>query len=149
MLNAGFLPNGYFAMLEAKAVKPVPDLVVMDLEPSCSADDGGIDVSFQPPGTRFVVRTESAAYAKRANRVAVRHPEGNVVAVIEIVSPGNKDSRHAIEDFARKAVAFLDAGVHLLIADLSPPVGAIRRGFTRLYGTSLVKRRSSCRPTSR
>ena len=44
-----------------------------------------------------------------------------MVAVIEIVSPGNKDSRHAIRAFARKAVEFLQAGIHLLIVDLFPP----------------------------
>jgi hypothetical protein len=41
--------------------------------------------------------------------------------MIEIVSPGNKDSRHAIGAFARKAVEFLQAGIHLLIIDLFPP----------------------------
>src|SRR5207247_2479909 len=40
---------------------------------------------------------------------------------IEIVSPGNKDSRHALREFAEKAVAFIHAGVHLLIVDLFPP----------------------------
>jgi hypothetical protein len=44
-----------------------------------------------------------------------------VVAVIEIVSPGNKDSRHALSTFARKAIGLLHAGVHLLIVDLFPP----------------------------
>ena len=44
-----------------------------------------------------------------------------MVAILEIVSPGNKDSRHAIQEFARKAVEFLHAGVNLLIVDLFPP----------------------------
>jgi hypothetical protein len=44
-----------------------------------------------------------------------------VVAVIEIVSPGNKAGRHAVRAFARKMVEFLQAGVHLLIVDLFPP----------------------------
>jgi hypothetical protein len=33
----------------------------------------------------------------------------------------SKDSRHAKRAFARKAVAFLQAGIHLLIVDLFPP----------------------------
>jgi len=41
--------------------------------------------------------------------------------VIEVVSPGNKDSEHAIRSFTRKAVEFLEAGIHLLIVDLFPP----------------------------
>ncbi len=44
-----------------------------------------------------------------------------MVAVLEIVSPGNKESRHAIRTFARKALAFLNAKIHLLIVDLFPP----------------------------
>ena len=58
------------------------------------------------------MRSEAAAYARKANRLTVRHPDGDVVAVLEIVSPGNKDSRHAIRAFARKSVEFLYAGVH-------------------------------------
>jgi hypothetical protein len=41
--------------------------------------------------------------------------------VIEIVSPGNKSSGHAIGRFTKKAADLLDAGVHLLIVDLFPP----------------------------
>jgi hypothetical protein len=43
------------------------------------------------------------------------------ILIIEIVSPGNKDSRHSIRAFARKAVEFLQAGIHLLVVDLFPP----------------------------
>jgi hypothetical protein len=67
------------------------------------------------------VRSEAAGYARKANRLTIRHPDGNVVAVLEIVSPGNKESRHALNAFARKAVALLLAGVNLLIVDLFPP----------------------------
>ena len=73
------------------------------------------------PGGPVRTRTNSADYARRANRVTVRHPDGDVAAVIEIVSPGNKESRHALSDFTRKAVRFLQAGVNLLIVDLFPP----------------------------
>jgi hypothetical protein len=44
-----------------------------------------------------------------------------VVAVIEIVSPGNKSSSHALGKFTEKGADRLDAGVHLLIVDLFPP----------------------------
>jgi hypothetical protein len=68
-----------------------------------------------------VTRSLASGYARKANRITVRHPDGEVVAILEIVSPGNKDSRHAIRAFARKAVELLQAGVHLLIVDLFPP----------------------------
>lgn len=44
-----------------------------------------------------------------------------MVAVIEIVSPGNKSSRHALEAFVTKIADFLTQGVHVLVIDLLPP----------------------------
>jgi hypothetical protein len=121
-LNAGRLPAGYFAMVEQQAGGPEPDVITPALKPPANpASPGGLAVDLHPPKVRHVSRTEAAAYARKANRVTVRHPDGDVVAVIEIVSPGNKDSRHAVRAFARKAVALLHAGVHLLIVDLFPP----------------------------
>jgi hypothetical protein len=65
--------------------------------------------------------TEAARYARRANRIGIHHPLGHVVALIEIVSPGNKDTRHALKAIVEKSVAFLHSGIHLLIVDLFPP----------------------------
>ena len=120
-LNEGRLPDGYYALVEQKVGGPEPDVIALELPPSPGSSRGGTAVELQPPRTRFVTRTESAGYAERANRVTVRHPDGDVVAVIEIVSPGNKDSRHAVRSFARKAAESLRAGVHLLVVDLFPP----------------------------
>jgi hypothetical protein len=120
-LNAGLLPPGYFAMIEQQARDPEPDFVSFELTPPAGLTPGGRPVDLEPPTAWLVTRTDSARYARKANRVTVRHPDGDVVAVIEIASPGNKDSRHAIHAFARQAVALLLAGVHLLIVDLFPP----------------------------
>src|SRR5207302_2332516 len=89
--------------------------------PPGSAASNGVAVEVAPHKARIVTRSEAATYARKANRITIRHPDGDVVAVIEIVSPGNKDSRHALRAFARKAVEFLHAGIHLLIVDLFPP----------------------------
>jgi hypothetical protein len=40
-------------------------------------------------------------------RIVVKHDLGRIIAVIEIVSPGNKDSRAALRDFVEKTVDFL------------------------------------------
>ena len=77
----------------------------------------------------------------RPNRIVVKHHLGRIVAVIEILSPGNKDSRAALRDFAEKAIDFLDQGIHLLLVDLFPPT--IRDPFkasTRLFGTNFWKK---------
>ncbi len=61
-------------------------------------------------------------YARLQRTVVVRHTSGDrIVAMIEILSPGNKSSRHAIRSFLDKAVAALNGGVHLLLIDIHPP----------------------------
>ena len=58
---------------------------------------------------------------RRKNRIAVRQAnDDRVVAMIEIVSRGNKSSQHAIQAFVGKAVDLLANGVHLLIIDIQP-----------------------------
>ena len=66
-------------------------------------------------------RAEADRYARKANRITVRHEYGRVIAVIEIVSPGNKGSRNALQAFVRQMADLLDRGIHLLVVDLFPP----------------------------
>ena len=120
-LNRGLLPRGYAALTDLRVKGWEPDVVaIQDVGPAAA---GGLAVADAPPRARQVQRAESelAAYARKANRIAVRHEYGHVVAIIEVVSPGNKDSKHAIESFTAKAIEFLELGVNLLIVDLFPP----------------------------
>ncbi len=132
-LNGGLLPPGYLAMAEQITAGPEPDVVTLSLpvRPGDS-EPGGIAVEDFPPKARVRVQSDAVTYARKANRIVVRHADGGVVAVIEIVSPGNKDSRHAVRSFTRKAVAFLQAGVNLLIVDLFPPSRRDPQGFHKL-----------------
>lgn len=59
-------------------------------------------------------------YAGRANRVAIKHHLGKTIAIIEIISPGNKDTRASVQDFLNKTIDFLRAGIHVLLIDLLP-----------------------------
>jgi hypothetical protein len=61
--------------------------------------DSGV-ATLAPPVTRFAGRSPKQIYVTRANRIVVKHRLGRTIAVIEIVSPGNKDSRAALRDFA-------------------------------------------------
>src|SRR5438309_522681 len=92
-LNAGCLPRGFFAMPEQRV--PGPEVDVLALQTSVrgkarSKRAGGTAVIDTPPRTRFVEEAEPELYAKKADRIAVHHGMGRVVAFIEIVSPGNK-----------------------------------------------------------
>jgi hypothetical protein len=132
-LNAGLLPDGYLAMAEQITGGPEPDVITLSL-PVKPGDGmaGGTALTDAPPKVRVQTQSEAIIYARKANRITVRHPDGQVVAVIEIVSPGNKDSKHAVRSFARKAVEFLLAGVNLLIVDLFPPSRRDPKGVHKL-----------------
>jgi Protein of unknown function (DUF4058) len=132
-LNAGVLPEGYWAMTEQKIGGPEPDVITLSVpfQPGAGMS-GGATLADSPVNVRYTARADATRYAQKANRITIRHPDGDVVAVIEIVSPGNKDSRHAIKSFVRKAVQFLNAGIHLLIVDLFPPSKRDPQGIHKL-----------------
>src|SRR5262245_7004090 len=120
-LNGGLLPPSYMAMVEQVTGRPIPDVVTLQAREPEPGLEGGIAVATAPPSARLIARIERVNYAKRADRVVIRHGRGKVVAIIEIVSPGNKESRHAIRSFVEKAADILNQGVHLLVVDLFPP----------------------------
>jgi hypothetical protein len=127
-LNAGLLPPEYMAMTEQVTGRPIPDVVA--LQTLAPIDEpGGIAVAEAPPTARVIARSEKINYARRADRVVIRHGRGKVVAIIEVVSPGNKDSRNAIRTFVEKAADILNQGVNLLVVDLFPPTPRDPRGI--------------------
>jgi hypothetical protein len=132
-LNRGCLPEGYFAMAEQITGGPEPDVVTLSTPTSHGPSQAsGLMLEESPVRVRFKSVSTGSRYARKANRIAIYHPDGLVVAVIELVSPGNKDSRHAIQQFVRKAVNFLDAGINLLIVDLFPPTKRDPQGIHKL-----------------
>lgn len=94
-LNMGLLPDDYFVMIE-KCICP--------LEASASVNN-----------------SEPAIYAGKACTIAVRRGFETIVAMVEIVSPGNKGSRSEFRAFVTKASDLIQRGVHLLVIDLFPP----------------------------
>ncbi|MFO0919849.1 MAG: DUF4058 family protein, partial [Planctomycetaceae bacterium] len=123
-LNAGGLPSDYYALAEQRSAGREPDVLTLHLptgHPDADNGNGGTLLATVPPKTRFVQQSDIDAYAAKANRIVVRHQDGDVVAIIEIVSPGNKHSHVAVESFVKKAVEFVQARVNLLIIDLLPP----------------------------
>lgn len=150
-LNAGLLPTGYYAMAEQNSGPGIPDVLALrspdndsGFNGSPSTGDGpsgGIALRTTAPGARFHDRTENEVYSGKARSVVVRRTNGDrVVAVIEVVSPGNKGSQHAIRSFVTKAVEYLDAGVHLLILDLFPPTPRDPQGIHPAIWSQIVDR---------
>lgn len=123
-LNAGRLPPGYVALADQQIGGPIPDVLTLHRGPKGrgkSEPAGGLAVASAPPNARFIVEAEGDIYARRANRIRIQHRHGEVVAVIEIVSPGNKNSLSGLRAFVRKASDLICQGIHLLVVDLFPP----------------------------
>jgi Protein of unknown function (DUF4058) len=117
VLNGGLLPEGYYALAEQHAGRAIADVLTLHASPAT----GGVAVADAPPRTRRRHTVEPAAPGRRRS-LAIRHVSGHrLVALIEIVSPANKDRSRHVEDFAAKAVSALEVGVHLLLVDLFPP----------------------------
>jgi hypothetical protein len=121
-LNAGLLPPGYSALVEQHAGGLVPDVLAVQRRspPSRPTEPAGGILTATPPKTRLV-RQAKAVLAARANRIVIRHRLGEVVCVLEIVSPGNKAGRAALRAFVEKTIEFLRQGIHLLVIDPFPP----------------------------
>jgi hypothetical protein len=123
-LNSGVLPPDYFAIPEQSIRGTVPDVLTLKLSSVPDEPNGTgarLAVAVAPPRTRVVRRAEEQIYVRKADRIAVRHRHGDIVAVVEIVSPGNKASTNALRTFAEKTSNLIAQGVHLLVIDLFPP----------------------------
>jgi hypothetical protein len=127
-LNRGVLPSAYYALPEQLAGDFGPDVLTLcrrekeGLPSVPEQGEGGVAVEVAPPKVCMRVRSAANRYAARAKAVTVRHVSNHrVVAMLEIVSPGNKDNRNGLSAFVRKARGALAAGIHLLIVDLFPP----------------------------
>jgi len=75
---------------------PEPEVVTLKSAGESATESGeGVVAALATPSTKpatsFVMTAETERYARKANRIVVRHELGEVAAVIEIVSPGNKD----------------------------------------------------------
>jgi hypothetical protein len=140
-LNSGRLPKGVAALVEQRAGPKESDVLAIEVRPKRHLGeelDGGI-ATLPPPVTRIVRRTTKGIYASRANRIVVKHHLGRIIAVIEIASPGNKDSRAALRDFVEETVDCLREGIHVLIIDLFPPTPRDPYGIHKVIWDEIVE----------
>jgi len=126
-LNGGLLPRGYYALPEQHAGDTIVDVLTLHASPSIAPPQppppatGGTAVAEAPPRTRRRQTLEILGLTRRRT-LAIRHiSEHRLIAILEIVSPANKDRAQHVADFADKAVSALEAGVHVLVLDLFTP----------------------------
>ncbi len=124
-LNDRLLPDGYYALSEQHAGQIVPDVLTLSTRPDTGTwprPEGAVAVAEAPPRVQMtMVADEDTTYRMARRTLAIRHRSGRrLVAMIEIVSPGNKDGRQHVDQFVDKAVSALQHGIHLLVVDLFP-----------------------------
>ncbi len=122
-LNGGLLPSGYYALGEQHAGRPIGDLLTLHSQPPGVEPPatGGVAVAEAAPKVRHRF-TISAAARSRRRTLTVRHVTGHrIVALLEIVSPANKDRLSHVAELAGKVEDALHHGVHVLLVDLFPP----------------------------
>jgi hypothetical protein len=126
------LPPEYYALPETKAMGYEPDILTLGRKaprngnganeregPVGASRSGGLSIMASPPKVTYLMRRP--ATHKQRSIVVRRAEDDRVVAIIEVVSSGNKSTGHALRAFVAKVTAFLDRGVNALIVDLYPP----------------------------
>lgn len=122
-LNSGILPPDHYALGEQVAGRIGPDVLTLQAplqDPGGGSEPRGtLTVVQTPPRVGWVLRTEIDDYAMKQRSLVIRHSSNDrIVALVEIVSPGNKSSRHAIRTFLERALGVLNQGIHFLFLDL-------------------------------
>ncbi|HTK76847.1 MAG TPA: DUF4058 family protein [Gemmataceae bacterium] len=119
-LNRGVLPPDYYALPEQQAAGFGPDILTLQ---SRDLSGGGTATATRTrPRATITVETPAEFYRRKKSNVVVRHVSGDrMVAMVEIVSPGNKDTAHAVKALVENASELLSQKIHLVIIDPFPP----------------------------
>ena len=130
-LNGGLLPDGYYAQAEQVTGSAIPDVLTLHDEASSEGNSlsavtqppkSAIALLDSPPRVQLTQSAEERMYARKRDRVAVRHQSGDrTVALIDVVSQGNKHSAAEMRRFFEKIDSALDVGIHCLVIDVHPP----------------------------
>lgn len=146
-LNAGLLPAPYYAQSEQRAGNIQPDLLALretngdaELAESPRGNGGLVAVAEAPPRVHLAQEAslEAAFYLAKRRSLVIRHATGDrIVALVEIVSPANKHTHSAVEDFLDKVLSALRLGIHVLLIDPIPPTKHDPQGLHALIWEEL------------
>jgi hypothetical protein len=102
VLNSGQMPPDVYALAEHLTAELDPDALTLR--------------------TLSAIRSEIDPYTLKQRTLVIRHVSNHrIVALIEVLSPGNKSNRHVIHALVEKVISAVAHGTHLLLIDLHPP----------------------------
>ena len=150
-LNGGLLPGTYYAMMEQVTLSSEADLLTLQGPPQngtrLKLGRGVHSMSATRPAVGLLEKEEIAPRKRPRERLSVRHVSNHkVVAVIELMSPGNKAGLRTFNAFVGKAVAVLNADVNLFVVDPFAPSQRDPNGIHAAIWTQIVKRKKNRKP---
>ena len=125
-LNEDILPKDYYALVDQHTGDFIPDVLTLEATP-----DNDVTIAtgrtnetalLSKPRRKVTAEAEMDFYRRKKKMVTVRHvSDDGVVAMIEIVSPGNKNARRPMRAFVDKVANLLERQIHMLLADVFQP----------------------------
>lgn len=114
-LNKVVLPAGYMAVAERSFGPYIVDVAFKE--------DGEEEKIFPPPSEISpTLVIEAPVFTLIGKQISIYDQKNSqIVAVIELVSPGNKDAHEKVDLFVEKSVNYLAAGVHYSLIDILSP----------------------------
>ncbi len=146
-LNDDLLPEDYYALAEQRAGVRIPDVLTLT---GPRGDRAGASPARRPTGATvrdrptatYVVETDAEVYLRKQTEVTIRHvSDDRVVALVEVLSPGNKSGRVAFEELCDKVIELLRAGVNRLLIDLIPRTKRDARGIHAVIWDRIAEKR--------
>jgi hypothetical protein len=127
-INAGLLPKDYYALAEQHAGEFLADVLALHVPsapqeltqifPSDVETGGGTALAEAPPKISLHEKIE-LEITEIQRYVAIRHLSSHrIIALLEIVSPGNKNSEARYETFVHKTVYSIRRNVNVLLIDI-------------------------------
>ena len=156
VLNNGGLPADYYAFAEQIAGSLGPDVLTLQANGAGATASPTFPVMAvslwrpHPAKVRFTASTMMDEYVLKQKTLVIRHySDDRIIALVEIVSPGNKASRHAPAHSSRRQRTQFIADTTCWSSTCNRPPGGTPTAFTERFGvrspTRLTKRLGTSR----
>jgi hypothetical protein len=147
VLNNGLLPAPYYALTEQRVATIEADILTLrPVETNHSPPSPpGRRTGAAEPAVGLLERAKKAAQLP-ARRITIRDDRHQVLAVIELVSPGNIKDRENYAAFVGKATELLAAGIHLAVIDPFRPPKHAPGGLHAAIWKMVTRQRKGSKP---